>query len=280
MIDRILVPPLVAPAVRLHAWYRSASSLLRELSRALNKGRTILRADSGLPVGTHLVLVMSADCLSAPIEVQGTVTAWSVRGKRHVMTLRYDFDPGPHRARLAEAMAELRRETRRPRRTPRVPLELTAEPAALPGGVSVSVVELSRGGARLRLSGARLPEVAPGSRIVLGIAGRGAGARAALRLTLEVRWTGPKRRRGGRPAREVGGRLVGLNAALRKRLRAILTFEEARPRLTLRAIEPPPATKPTRRRPRKAVAPPRKTRPRSPARPRPRSRRGSRSRSR
>jgi hypothetical protein len=239
MIDRIPVPPVVAPAVRLHAWYRSASSLLRELSRSLNKGQTILRADSGLPAGTHLVLVMSADCLSAPLEVQGTVTAWTVRGTRHVMTLRYDFDPGPQRARLAEAMAELRRTTRRPRRTPRVPLELETESAVLPRGVAVSIVELSRGGARLRLSGARPPKLDAGSRLVLAIAGRRAGTRRPLRLTLEVRWTGPLRRSRGRAGREVGGRFVGLTPGAGQRLSAVLRFEEARPRLVLRAVEPP-----------------------------------------
>lgn len=247
MIDRIPVPPVVAPAVRLHAWYRSASSLLRELSRSLNKGQTLLRADSGLPAGTHLVLVMSADCLSAPIEVQGTVTAWRVRGARHVMTLRYDFDPGPHRARLAEAMAELRRTTRRPRRNPRVPLELETESAALPRGVRASVVELSRAGARLRLHGVRPPEIAPGTRFVLGVAGRRPGARALLRLTLEVRWAGGVRRAGGRPMREIGGRFLGLTPALRSRLATILRFEEPRPRLVLRSMVRPPARRHGRR---------------------------------
>ena len=97
-MDRILTIP--TPAVRLHAWYRSAGSLLRELSRALNQGQTLLRADSGLPVGTHLVLVMAAERLSTPLEVQGTVTSSQIRGGQHEMTLRYDFDPGAQRGAL------------------------------------------------------------------------------------------------------------------------------------------------------------------------------------
>jgi len=238
MIDRIPVPPVVAPAVRLHSWYGSVSTLLRELSRALNKGQTILRADSGLPVGTHLVLVMEADCLSEPIEVQGTVTAWRVKGVRHLMTLRYAFDPGPNGARLAEAMAELRRQTRRPRRNPRVPLELATEPAALPRGVSVSVVELSRDGARLRLAGPRLPRIGVGTRFVLALGG-GAGRRALQRLALEVRWTVSARGRGHRRTLEIGGRLVGPTPALRRRLSSILRFEEARPRLVLTDVVRP-----------------------------------------
>ena len=129
-MDRIPVVPVAAPTIRLHSWYRSAASLLRELSRALNQGQTLLRADSGLPVGTHLVLVMSADCLSESLEVQGTVTAWNVRGRRHEMTLRYDFDPGPQRRQLGEAFAELRRQNYRPRVVPRVPLTLATDAAA------------------------------------------------------------------------------------------------------------------------------------------------------
>jgi hypothetical protein len=233
MIDRILSPPLVAPAVRLHAWYGSAGALLRELSRALNQGRTILRTDSGLPVGTHVTLVMSTGCLTAPIEVQGTVTSWSARGRRHQMALRYDFDPGSQRGRLAEAMAELRRLTRRPRRGPRVPLALSTNAAGLGRGVAVTVVELSRAGARLRIAGQPRPALSAGARLAMRIVGRRPGARAAVRLTLEIRWVGPARRgRRGR-VREAGGRFVRLTPGLRTRLGAILRFEEARPRLTL-----------------------------------------------
>jgi hypothetical protein len=233
MIDRMPSPLLVAPAVRLHAWYGSAAALLRELSRALNQGRTILRTDSGLPAGTHVVMVMSTGCLSAPIEVQGTVTSWRVRGRRHEMALRYDFDPGPQRGRLAEAMAELRSLTRRPRRGPRVPLALATDARALGPGVEVTVVELSRAGARLGIVGAPRPPVKAGSRLALRIAGRRRGARTPLGLTLEIRWLGPTRRTRRGRAREVGGRFVGLTPTLRRRLVAVLRFEEARPRLTL-----------------------------------------------
>lgn len=233
MIDRIPSPPLVAPAVRLHAWYGSAAALLRELSRALNQGRTILRTDSGFPVGTHVALVMSTGCLTAPIEVQGTVTSWRVRGRRHEMTLRYDFDPGPQRGRLAEAMAELRRLTRRPRRGPRVPLALVTNAAALGRGVTVTVVELSRAGARLRIAGTPRPALSAGSRLAMRIVGRRPGARTALDLTLEIRWVGPARSVRRARVREVGGSFARLTPGLRRRLAAILGFEEARPRLTL-----------------------------------------------
>ncbi len=109
MLDRVLAAPATAGPIRLVAAYRSAASLLRELSRALSQGQTMLKADTGLPVGTHLVLVMTTPTLSAPIEVQGTVTGCRPRGRRMAMTLRYDFDPEPHRGRMREALAELRR---------------------------------------------------------------------------------------------------------------------------------------------------------------------------
>ncbi len=240
-MDRIPVVPLAGPAIRLHSWYGSATSLLRELSRALDQGQTLLRADSGLPVGTHLVLVMSADCLSEPLEVQGTVTAWDVRGPRHEMTLRYDFDPGPQRRQLDEAFAELRRLNYRPRVAPRVPLRLAADAATLGSGLEVAVVDASRSGARLRLAGESLPEVAVGSRLVMRHQGVCPGTRRPLRLTLEVRWVGPWRRSRGHRTRVLGGRFVHVSDAMRKRLQALLRFEEARPQLSLVAIDAPRA---------------------------------------
>jgi hypothetical protein len=247
MIDRL--PPALAPpsAIRLHAWYRSAAALLRELSRALNQGQTLLRADSGLPVGTQLVLVMSTDCLTAPIEVQGTVTSWQVEGTRHEMTLRYDFDPRVQRPRLDEALAGLRAQTRRPRRTTRVPLSLSTDAAALARGLEVTVVDVSRAGARLRVAGDPLPDVVEGSRLVMRHQGHRPGMRRALRLVFEVRWTGPRRRSGGRSMRLVGGRFVDPSESIRSRLRALLRFEEARPQMSLLALETPHAADQSRR---------------------------------
>ena len=242
MIDRVPTSLIPAPAIRLHAWYHSAGSLLRELSRALNQGQTLLRADSGLPVGTHLVLVMSTDCLTEPIEVQGTVTSYQARGDRHEMTLRYDFDPGRQRGRLDEALAGLRAQTRRPRRTPRVPLTLSTDSAPLARGLEVTVIDASRGGARLRVAGERLPAIVPGDRLVMRHQGHRPGMRRPLRLVLEVRWTGARRGSGGRLTQVVGGRFVEPSESLRKRLRALLRFEEARPQVRLLELKPLPAT--------------------------------------
>jgi hypothetical protein len=242
MIDRVPTAPLSASAIRLHAWYGSAGSLLRELSRALNQGRTLLRADSGLPVGTHLVLVMSTDCLTTPIEVRGTVTSYQVRGGHHEMTLRYDFDAGPQRGRLDEALAGLRAQTRRPRRTTRVPLTLSTDSATLARGLDVTVIDASRAGARLQVAGEQLPVIARGSRLVMRHQGHRPGMRRPLRLVFEARWTGARRRSGERSTQVVGGRFVRPSESLRKRLHALLRFEEARPRVALLALEPPPAT--------------------------------------
>ena len=239
MIDRI-PPPLVAPeTLRIHAWYRSAGALLRELSRALNQGHSLLRADSGLPAGSRLALVMGTQALSAPIEVQGLVTSCRPKGRRHEITLRYDFDPGPQRRRLMEAMAELRRETHRPRREPRVPLALRTEATALVRGLQATVSNASRAGARLELVGARLPAVLPGHRVVMALAGSRPGSRRPGRLVLEALWVGPQRRSGRSRRQEVGGRFVGLSPTLQRRILAILRFDDARPSLVIRKIVAP-----------------------------------------
>jgi hypothetical protein len=224
------LPRLAAPGpIRIRAWFRSAGSLLRELSRALNRGRSTIRAESGLPVGTRLALMLGTEALSEPIEVSGTVTGWRHRGGRHEMSLRYDFDPAPQRARLAQAMAELKRGTLRPRRELRVPLALRVEAEGLEAATS----NVSRAGCRLELSGPRLPALAPGSRLELALSGDAPGARRAVRLTLEMRWTeaapGPGRLRRLR----VGGRFLALDLATRRRLRAILGFDDLRPRIRI-----------------------------------------------
>jgi hypothetical protein len=237
MIDRL---PVVLPTpgpIRLLAVYRSAGSLLRELSRALNQGQTLLRADSGLPPGTRLVLVMTTDAVSAPIEVQGVVTACRPHGRKMAMTLRYDFDPEPHRSRLREAMAELRRETRRPRREPRVPLALRTDAAALLRGLSATVSDASRAGARLELVGRSLPAVASGDRLVMTLAGSRPGSRRPARLVLEAMWVGMQHRSGRERRQEVGGRFLGVSPALKRRIVAILSFDDARPALRLQRIE-------------------------------------------
>jgi len=237
MIDRLPVVPSTPGPIRLMAVYRSAGSLLRELSRALNQGQTLLKADSGLPAGTRLVLVMTTAALSAPIEVQGVVTACRPRGRKMAMTLRYDFDPEPHRSRLREAMAELRRETRKPRREPRVPLALRTDAAALLRGLSATVSDASRAGARLELVGRSLPAVASGDWLSMTLAGSRPGSRRPARLVLEAMWVGPQHRSGRERRQEVGGRFLGVSPALKRRIVAILRFDDARPALRLVRIQ-------------------------------------------
>lgn len=227
--------------IRLRAFYRSAGALLRELSRALNRGRTTLRAESGLSVGTRLALVMAAEALAEPIEVSGTITDCRRRGPRYEIGLRYDFDSGRHGARLAEAVAVLERETLRPRREPRIPLALRAAAR----GLEAVVREASPGGCQIELGGARLPDLEPGSRLVLELAPSRPGAGAAVRVGFEVRWAGPAAGPGRRRRRLVGGRFVGPSPAARRRLRSILRFEDVRPRIRIRRVVP---AKPGRRR--------------------------------
>ena len=233
MIDRLPAVPATPGPIRLVAAYRTAEALLRELSRALCQGQTLLKADSGLPTGTRLVLVMTTPSVSAPIEVHGVVTHCRPVGPKMAMRLRYDFDPEPQRQRLREAMDELRRDTRRPRREPRVPLALPTEAKALLRGLSATVQNASRTGARLELVGPRLPAVASGDRLVMRLAGSRRGTKRPVRLVLEALWVGKQRRSGALRRQEVGGRFVGLSPTLRTRIGAILRFDDARPELEL-----------------------------------------------
>jgi hypothetical protein len=238
MLDRIPAVP-AAGAIRLMAAYRTAEALLRELSRAVSQGQTLLKADSGLPPGTRLVMVMTTPSLSSPIEVQGTVTHCKPQAGKMAMRLRYDFDPGAQRLRLREAMAELQRDTRRPRRETRVPLALRTEAKAILRGLSATLHNASRTGARLELVGSRLPEVASGDRLVMRLAGSRRGTRRPARLVLEAMWVGRQRRVGRTRRQEVGGRFLGLSSTLRERIGAILRFDDARPALQLVRIQGP-----------------------------------------
>jgi hypothetical protein len=237
MLDRTPAPAVAGP-IRLVAAYRTAEALLRELSRAVSQGHTVLQADTGLPIGTQLVLVLTTASLSAPIEVQGVVTHCKPVRSKMSMRLRYDFDPGTQRKRLREAMAELRRLNYGPRRETRVPLALKTEAKALLRGLSATVQNASRTGARLELVGPRLPEVSSGDRLVMRLAGSRRGTRRPVRLVLEALWVGKQRRSGTERRQEVGGRFVGLSALLRDRIGAILRFDDARPAFELVRILP------------------------------------------
>lgn len=225
--------PLGEPSpIRLRAFYRSAGTLLRELSRALNVGHTTLRAESGLPVGTRLTIVMVAEALPEPIEVSGTITECRLRGPRYRIGLRYDFDLGPHRARIAAAIAVLRSESVAPRRDLRIPLALRVEAR----GLEATVGNASPRGCQLELSGARLPVLTQGSRLHLSLSGSKPRPGAAIRVEFEVRWAESPEGSGRRRRVLVGGRFASATRAVRSRLRSILRFEELRPRIRIRRI--------------------------------------------
>ncbi len=241
MSARDLISLIEPTPIRLRAYYRSAGGLLRELARAMNQDHTSLRAESGLPVGTRLTLVMVTDALRQPIEVSGTVTGCRRRGARHEIGLRYDFEAAANRARLSEALAELRRETRKPRREPRLPTVLRVEARALSRALRASVSNVSRTGCRLELAGPRLPRIEEGSRLVMALSGSRRGTRAAVTLLLDVRWVGDERREGSRRSVEVGGRFADLAPAQRERIRSILRLEEFRPGIRIRRVLLPAA---------------------------------------
>jgi hypothetical protein len=240
MPARDLVPLIEPTPIRLRAHYRSAGGLLRELARAMNQDHTSLRGESGLPVGTRLVLVMTTAALRQPIEVSATVTGRRRRGARHEIGLRYGFEAAAHRARLSEAMAELKRETRKPRRETRLPTALRVEAGALARALRASVSNVSRTGCRLELTGKRLPRLEGGSRLDMAVSGSRRGTRASASLQLQVLWVGAEARRAGSlRSVEVGGRFASLAPAQRELIRAILRFEEFRPVIRIRRVVRP-----------------------------------------
>lgn len=227
-----------APPIRLRAFYQTAGALLRELSRALSRGRTIIRAQSALPVGSRLGLVLQTPALHNPIEVMGTVTAVERHGTHHRITLRYDFDFPRFRSRLAQAIEILKQESppRRPRLESRIPVALDVEAARALPSAAITVQNFSRAGCRLELRGTRLPRMEPGSRVEMTIGGQRGSRR--LRVTLDVRWVAAVRSLVKGRSLVVGGRFAEPSKEARERIAAILQFEEYRPTVRLRRIVP------------------------------------------
>ena len=128
-----------------------------------------------------------------------------------------------------------------------MPLALRTDAAALLRGLSATVSDASRAGARLELVGERLPAVVSGDRLVMTLAGSRIGSRRPARLLLEAMWVGPLRRSGRTRRQEVGGRFLRLSPALRERILAILRFDDARPALRLARIERDARSSPARR---------------------------------
>jgi hypothetical protein len=235
MVLRPLPLPLLEKPITIHltAVYHTAGALLRELSRAVNRGATRLRSESGLPVGTRFTLALVTGALRAPIEVQGVVTGSVKRKRLFEMLLRYDFDPADSRRLLDAVLALVRNEEPavRPRREARVPLSLGVLGASLRGAVA-SLDDLSPRGCRLIMSGARLPALKTGDRLRLRVSGSGLGAGRSVALDLETRWVRAGR---GRKAKRLtmGAAFVGLSPRARARLDTILKLRDFRPTLLL-----------------------------------------------
>jgi len=231
-------------AIRLTAYYKTAGALLRELSRAVNKGQTRLSAESGLPVGTRLTLALTTAALKKSIEVVGTVTARRMRGALFDMVLRYDFEPERFRRLLSQTIAALKREDppRKPRTEARIPVALEVESGGLARSLRTTVQNFSREGCRLELRASRLPKFQTGDRVEMSLSGSRAGSRRPMPLVLDVRWVGRehKSKQGKRVV--VGGRFLRLTRQSRDRIGAILRFEEFRPTIRIRRIVPAPPT--------------------------------------
>jgi hypothetical protein len=246
MAHRPQPPPLLEKPITIHltAVYQTAGALLRELSRAVNRGATRLRSESGLPVGTRFTLGLVTGALRAPIEVQGVVTGSVKRKEAFEMLLRYDFDPAEARGLLDSVLALVRREepSVEPRREARVPLALGIRGEGLRGAMA-SIENLSGRGCRLVMSGSRLPALRPGDHRRLRLSGSARGERRRVSLDLEIRWV--RRGRGKKAQRlTLGASFVNLSAGAQDRLASILKLRDFRPTILL---EPPRKTARPRR---------------------------------
>jgi hypothetical protein len=242
--------------IHLTAVYQSAGALLRELSRAVNRGATKLRSESGLPVGTLFTLGLVTEALPDPIVVSGVVTSTQRKGSSFEMLLRYDFDPARSRQLLDSVLTLVQGEqsrgpeSRKPPREPRVPLALGVENGGL-RGVKSAVENLSQSGCRLEMRGARLPALAVGDRLKMTLHGSNHGERRRVVLGLEVRWVRKARGKGGLRL-TVGAAFAGLTAQARARLLTILKLRDLRP--TIRLQRAPARRRPSRTRPRRRSA--------------------------
>jgi hypothetical protein len=227
-------------STRLTAYYKTAGALLRELSRAVNQGRTRLSSESGLAVGTRLTLALTTAALPKPIEVVGTVTARRMRGALYEMVLRYDFDPERFRGLLARTVAALKREDppRKPRTEARIPMALSVDAGALARVLRTTLQNFSRAGCRLELRAARMPKLEAGDRLEMTVSGSRAGSRRPMRAELEVRWVGRAARSADGRKVLFGARFVGLSAAARQRIGTILRLEDFRPTIRIRRLRP------------------------------------------
>ena len=228
------VPPLDKPiTIHLTAVYETAGALLRELSRAVNRGATKLRSESGLPVGTRFTLGLATAALPRPIEVAGVVTASARQGRAFQMLLRYDFDPSQSRLLLDSVLALVRREAppRGPRRETRMPLTLGVETGGL-RGVATEVLNLSPRGCRLELRGSRMPALRVGDRLRMAVEHRGRGRKVVM--DLEVRWV---RKSGSAKKLLLGAAFVDLRPAARARLLKILELQDLRPRIRVQRVK-------------------------------------------
>jgi len=228
-------PPLLEKPITIHltAVYKTAGALLRELSRAVNRGATTLRTESGLPVGTRFTLNLVTDALREPIEVSGVVTASVKRRRGFEMKLRYDFDPGQSRRLLDSVLALVRREepSVRPRKEARVPLALAVAGAGL-RGAQATIENLSTRGCRLALEGARRPALQVGDHLRLGLSGGGKRRGRRVSLRLQVRWV---RRGRSRTSLSLGAAFVDPSAEARARLTSLLKLRDFQPDIRLEA---------------------------------------------
>jgi hypothetical protein len=180
------MPDPAPPPVRFRLGFSSPSSLLAELTRAVNRGQVVLPIGRPVALGTRFLFDLHAPGVSPGVEVLGEVAAVTPRGEgRWELTIRYER--GEDRDGLDAALTRLREAHRyeQVRTHPRLPFHLTVQEARA-DSPHYLIRDISRGGVGVELGAgeALAPSIRAGETVLLELGLRP----GVLYLHGEVAW--------------------------------------------------------------------------------------------
>lgn len=143
--------------VRLRVAYKSAESLLGELTRSVGRGGVRIESKKALAVGTHFVFELRTAGVKERVEVAGTVVSVTQSAPgRFVLHIKYE---APRERDGIEAVLQKIFDggrLDRQREHPRIPMHVRAVEAS-DDTVHYRLRDLSRGGVGVDIEGSKLP---------------------------------------------------------------------------------------------------------------------------
>jgi hypothetical protein len=143
--------------VRLKVAYKSAESLLGELTKSVGRGGVRIETKKALPVGTKFVFELRSPGVRDPVEVHGTVlTVTETAPGRFALHIRYE--PPKNRAGLDGVIKRIFETSRydKKRKFPRIPLHVRATENR-PEAPTYRLRDISSGGVGIDIEGDTLP---------------------------------------------------------------------------------------------------------------------------